>query len=223
MTEREELLSDICANPDDDTPRLVFADWLQENGEPERAEFIRLQCRWAQGPTAGETLSDMNLRKLRELALWEEFGGFWLSELPSSDAREMDWGHMFERGFAGEMLWIRARLVIGPNHEWFRWEATDCSSLPWRSLYRAAPITRLSFSNLSEWRAPLLLPEAMRLKSVCLEECAIDEDSLQTLLKWGKVTEGRLLLRQDQLDQAWEEQLFSGFGKRYQREASTDN
>jgi uncharacterized protein (TIGR02996 family) len=42
MTEREQLLAAICENQDD-TARLVFADWLQENGELDRAEFIRLQ------------------------------------------------------------------------------------------------------------------------------------------------------------------------------------
>jgi uncharacterized protein (TIGR02996 family) len=32
----------ICATPDDDTPRLVFADWLEEQGYTDQAEFIRL-------------------------------------------------------------------------------------------------------------------------------------------------------------------------------------
>jgi uncharacterized protein (TIGR02996 family) len=43
MSEREAFLHAICENPDDDTPRLVFADWLDEHGEADRAEFIRLQ------------------------------------------------------------------------------------------------------------------------------------------------------------------------------------
>lgn len=34
----------IRDEPSDDAPRLIFADWLDENGEPERAEFIRIQC-----------------------------------------------------------------------------------------------------------------------------------------------------------------------------------
>lgn len=38
------LLAGIAAHPHDDTPRLVFADWLDENGHPLRAEFIRVQC-----------------------------------------------------------------------------------------------------------------------------------------------------------------------------------
>ncbi|HEY1188944.1 MAG TPA: TIGR02996 domain-containing protein [Gemmata sp.] len=43
MNERAALLHAVCANPDDDTARLVFADWLTEHGEGERAEFIRGQ------------------------------------------------------------------------------------------------------------------------------------------------------------------------------------
>jgi uncharacterized protein (TIGR02996 family) len=41
--ERESLLAAIRENPDDDTPRLVFADWLDEHGEPDFAAFIRLE------------------------------------------------------------------------------------------------------------------------------------------------------------------------------------
>lgn len=44
-TAGDALLADIIACPDDDTPRLIFADWLEDNGEPERAEFIRLSVR----------------------------------------------------------------------------------------------------------------------------------------------------------------------------------
>ena len=40
----EPFLYAINANLDDDTPRLVFADRLQENGDEARAEFIRIQC-----------------------------------------------------------------------------------------------------------------------------------------------------------------------------------
>jgi uncharacterized protein (TIGR02996 family) len=40
-----QLLAAIVANPDEDTPRLVYADWLDENGLADRAEFIRVACR----------------------------------------------------------------------------------------------------------------------------------------------------------------------------------
>src|SRR5262245_43577020 len=32
----------IAEAPRDDLPRLIFADWLEENGQIERSEFIRL-------------------------------------------------------------------------------------------------------------------------------------------------------------------------------------
>jgi len=43
VTDRDAFLTAIHGAPEDDAPRLVFADWLDEQGEPERAEFIRLQ------------------------------------------------------------------------------------------------------------------------------------------------------------------------------------
>jgi uncharacterized protein (TIGR02996 family) len=45
MNDRAAFLAAIIVEPDDDLPRLVYADWLDEHGEPERAEFIRVQCR----------------------------------------------------------------------------------------------------------------------------------------------------------------------------------
>lgn len=45
MNERAGFLNAICREPWEDTHRLVFADWLEENGEAERAAFIRWQCR----------------------------------------------------------------------------------------------------------------------------------------------------------------------------------
>lgn len=47
MSDEAALLRAIHAHPDDDTPRLVYADWLDDHGQPERAEFIRLQIEWA--------------------------------------------------------------------------------------------------------------------------------------------------------------------------------
>lgn len=44
------LVAGIRANPDDDLPRLVAADWLEERGEELRAELIRLQCESAAMP-----------------------------------------------------------------------------------------------------------------------------------------------------------------------------
>ena len=47
MTERDALLAAILSPPKDDTPRMIYADWLEDRGEVERAEFIRVQCELA--------------------------------------------------------------------------------------------------------------------------------------------------------------------------------
>jgi uncharacterized protein (TIGR02996 family) len=49
MSTEEAFLQDILAHPEDDTPRLIFADWLADHGDPERGELIRLQCERAAG------------------------------------------------------------------------------------------------------------------------------------------------------------------------------
>jgi uncharacterized protein (TIGR02996 family) len=41
MNQENALLRAICENIDDDTPRLVFADYLEERGEEAWAQFIR--------------------------------------------------------------------------------------------------------------------------------------------------------------------------------------
>ncbi len=50
MTTLDEaaLLRTIVERAFDDAPRLVYADWLDENGDPDRAEFIRVQCELAE-------------------------------------------------------------------------------------------------------------------------------------------------------------------------------
>lgn len=50
MTAHDDLYAAIMANPFDDGPRLVYADRLDEQGESERAEFIRYQI--AEGQSA---------------------------------------------------------------------------------------------------------------------------------------------------------------------------
>ena len=85
MSDEAALLAAILAHPDEDTPRLMYADWLQENGQPERAEFIRIQC----APDADEAAEE------RAAELEERNRAKWLAGLPQfSEAR---WE--FRRGF----------------------------------------------------------------------------------------------------------------------------
>ncbi|HJZ59719.1 MAG TPA: TIGR02996 domain-containing protein [Gemmataceae bacterium] len=41
MTDREALLVAALGEPADDTARLVLADYLEENGEPDLGRFVR--------------------------------------------------------------------------------------------------------------------------------------------------------------------------------------
>jgi uncharacterized protein (TIGR02996 family) len=44
MTQPEAFVRAIADDLYDDTPRLIFADWFEEHDDPDRAEFIRVQC-----------------------------------------------------------------------------------------------------------------------------------------------------------------------------------
>lgn len=44
MLTEQDFMADIIADGESNTTRLVLADWLEEQGDVDRAEFIRLQC-----------------------------------------------------------------------------------------------------------------------------------------------------------------------------------
>ena len=77
------LLDAIYAAPDDDAPRIVYADWLGERGDV-RGEFITLQL--ARG--------DGDEPSTREKALLHEHGRTWAGPLGA-----LFRSHVFERGF----------------------------------------------------------------------------------------------------------------------------
>lgn len=52
LSQHEAFLRAIFDAPDDDTPRLVYADFLQENGDEARARFIRWQCGHGERPAS---------------------------------------------------------------------------------------------------------------------------------------------------------------------------
>jgi uncharacterized protein (TIGR02996 family) len=82
LTQEEAFLQAICEAPSDDVPRLVYADWLEENGGPDgadRAEFIRVQIERARLP--GDDPRQAALRK-REERLAEGHAYGWRVQLP---------------------------------------------------------------------------------------------------------------------------------------------
>ena len=50
----EELHKSILDDPSDDTVRLIYADALEENGDHDRAEYIRLQIELVRRRATGE-------------------------------------------------------------------------------------------------------------------------------------------------------------------------
>jgi uncharacterized protein (TIGR02996 family) len=98
MWSSDELafLAAIHADPGDDTPRLVYADWLQENGQPELAEFIRLQC--ADAPEID--LYPIGRESARERSLERQFGVRWRGHR-MDHMRRLPGGFVFKRFHRG--------------------------------------------------------------------------------------------------------------------------
>jgi uncharacterized protein (TIGR02996 family) len=116
------LLAAARAEPDDDTTRLVLADWLEEHGDSARAELIRVQCEVARrgvivtnrtplrvlvpGPLPSrrplEMEPDAEIRALldRERELLANHRANWLTGFPPDwrEAPDTRFSYDFERG-----------------------------------------------------------------------------------------------------------------------------
>src|SRR5262245_33263181 len=97
MSDRHALLRAIAQAPDDDVVRLVFADWLDDHGEADRAAFIRLQCQAIHRPDWCPERAWMLWQADRLLERHPE----WRSDLPRLEG--ITWGR-FERGFVAEAV-----------------------------------------------------------------------------------------------------------------------
>lgn len=79
MVEAESFLAAILDKPDDDGPRLVYADWLEERGETARAEFIRVQIELARDAIPME--EQFGALRRRESELLRDHRVMWLEPL----------------------------------------------------------------------------------------------------------------------------------------------
>ena len=85
MTENEAFLAAIMENPRDDTPKLVYSDWLEERGDPSsmaRSEYIRRSIQ-------GWPWSDRHLQELDE-KYGHEWPYFW-SRKQKAEFPRMNW------------------------------------------------------------------------------------------------------------------------------------
>src|SRR5262245_28400520 len=92
MISEEAFRLSILERPEDDGPRVVYADWLEEEGDADRAELIRLQC------GAGD--------QERERELVTRFGPTWAGPL----LRNI-YNYTFRRGFVEEIT-VEAAMFL---------------------------------------------------------------------------------------------------------------
>lgn len=190
MSDRAALLSAIRAHPDEDTPRLVYADWLDENGEPDRAKLIREQIahRGAiEADESGEAMAsylisrfdaerervdwaaaDADLGKLRAAKDAESklAAGLKAKTEGLPTAKALSYASA-ERGFFAEVLARSTVTFLGKAD----------------AIFRAAPITGLNFQGLftaEHARALVASGYLARVRSLTFAE-RIEPDALRTL------------------------------------------
>ena len=165
MTSKErDFLDSIIADSDDDMARLVFADWLEENHNPERAEFIRVQIDRARLPHWD--VRQVKLR-IREQELLKKFEKVWRAELP--DIKDVKY-EGFHRGFVSAVKFkdfesmkahiAECRRATPIDAARVQWPRNDDSlkgmpDLPWvrhltvlRQQFNTKEVTRLATSPI---------------------------------------------------------------------------
>ncbi len=104
MSDEEALFRAICEHPDEDTPRLAYADWLDEHDQPERAEFIRAQVELARLPPEDDDAAMAARRAVllrRTRALLRQHGKQWKKRRGKTTraVRALKLNYYFARGF----------------------------------------------------------------------------------------------------------------------------
>jgi uncharacterized protein (TIGR02996 family) len=136
--EYRALLAAVKAAPGDDLPRLVLADWLEENGEAERAALIRVMCAkhsrfvefGSRDVGGGRWIWDSVKQSMPTYFKWKSVSRRVAKEavnhLPTTEWRRI--GTRLHRGF---LHTVRAPLAVLVGGELCRWchgrvEATPC-------------------------------------------------------------------------------------------------
>jgi uncharacterized protein (TIGR02996 family) len=196
MSVEEAFLRDILDNPDDMTPRLIYADWLEEHG-PEaarpRAELIRVQCE----------LEDLPEDDPRRDALERRSG-----QLLRRHAKE--WTAPLRALKAGTRWEFRRGFVEGVTTS-----ATNFARVA-KKLFALAPIRAARFPEASnEVHHLLKCPHFDRLSEVNLHRmcvcgtCPIDEELHQLFASPRVANLTTLVVSGDRIDEEGAKQLAS--------------
>src|SRR5438270_10839960 len=93
MDQEQSFLQAIYAAPEDDAVRLVYADWLEDQGQAARAEFIRVQIQRARTPE--EDVAGREELRLRDWRLWLRHSDEWVAHFGKVGVS----AEHFQRGF----------------------------------------------------------------------------------------------------------------------------
>lgn len=162
-----ELVAAVLASPDDDAPRLVYADWLQERGDP-RGELIAIQVELAvmRRDPSGDWArpAHAQARIARENALLREHLATWarpyhpIGEAPGSGPPALQ----FDRGFVHA---VRSRAEAFIDRAFV--------------LFEREPVVRATIRDVRASASRLLaaVPELERLRTLFLEGTLTDDDA----------------------------------------------
>jgi uncharacterized protein (TIGR02996 family) len=160
MPDDAAFIRAIAAAPDDDAPRLVYADYLEETGDPAkaaRAEFIRVQIEKARLVPDTPRWTELWHRDTALL----EWARQWRAELPIVQGVRY-WG--FIRGFVEKIDAYNAdQFVVAA-----------------RTIFDSTPVRRLWIDDLSSVQVAALVA-IDRLSDVCELELEINDPDTQTL------------------------------------------
>jgi uncharacterized protein (TIGR02996 family) len=109
MTDHDALLAAVLALPEDDLPRLVLADWLEETGHPAnaaRAAFVRAQVAAERLPPGSAERAALEERSGE---LFRAYGAGWNRQLPEWVSWQ-DTEVGYRRGFVEELSTTPLRL-----------------------------------------------------------------------------------------------------------------
>jgi len=126
-------MAEIIARPEDDGPRLVYADWLEEHGDSDRAEFIRVSIQRGHEAAHG-ALARVNQRACNgeEWSVWSLPVGWDIT--CSRKLFDMRWDVEGLRHRAGGVaLLVRGFVaeVACRCADWFRHGPAWSGRLPW--------------------------------------------------------------------------------------------
>jgi PTS system fructose-specific IIA component/PTS system nitrogen regulatory IIA component len=170
---QEAFLDAIRDNPDDDTPRLVCADWLDEHGEPERAAFIRTQVMLARADPADPRRAEL---ASREQALLRKNRAAWLGE----PWNEVLAGVGFRRGFVHEVT-IHPRVLHEAADDFFaRFPLTRRVWLHETGV-GARPLLDFYREPKGYYAELLRSPHLARLEALSLRDNAVGDEAVMAL------------------------------------------